>query len=406
MSERQQAANRRSFWRAHADVREKLGTASPSAPTPLLRNELIYSHPVSAGWALVPERAAVDAAGPSAEVVHGDGVTFAYGADALVVIVEAGDRTNSSSVHSANKLVLRSPLPSEAARWIGETKRSGQPLLGFVKMVDGCLALGELHQACLTYSGSDAYTGEQGLLTLAELTWRERLPPELLDKVRPTSTLPVPGIDWLEDVSQDPTRALRSFLTAWYADVPVPPATSQGAAVILPPPLLAFHDIAAGREDVLGRQDFIEPLDRVEYLEDEPLVVFAVENQGVWVAMIDPTDDDPVVWYDGGAERLRERERLSGFLLQFALNGAAITSPFIGSATVSPESLDRFVEDMVPVPLQPMRVPGDPTRHWVAPGLVAMAAGDERGIWLSVGSRQRSAMRPLRSRVNWGRFNG
>ncbi|WP_435122560.1 hypothetical protein [Micromonospora tulbaghiae] len=129
-------------------------------------------------------------------------------------------------------------------------------------------------------------------------------------------------------------------------------------------------------------------------------MVFAAGNQGVWVALIDPTDDDPVVWYDGGPERLRERERLSGFLLQFALNEAVNTSPFTGFATVTMEALDRFVVDLVPVPLQPMRVPGDPTRHWVAPGLVAMAADyGESGIWLSVGSRQRSALRPRSPRV-------
>ncbi|WP_328375534.1 hypothetical protein OHQ88_13320 [Micromonospora zamorensis] len=253
----------------------------------------------------------------------------------------------------------------------------------------------------------DPYTGEQGSLKFAELTWGERLPPGLLDKVRPTTTLPVPGIDWLDDVPQDLTRALRSFLTAWYVDVPALPATPQQAAMKLPAPLLAFHNIAASREVILGQQDFIEPLDGIEYLEDEPLVVFAAENQGVWVALIDPTDDDPVVWYDGGPERLRERERLSGFLLQFALNEAVSTSPFTGFATVTTEVLDRFVEDLVPVPLQPMRVPGDPTRHWVAPGLVAMAADyGESGIWLSVGSRQRSALGPLRSRLEWDQFNG
>ncbi|PZG11320.1 hypothetical protein C1I95_27330 [Micromonospora craterilacus] len=358
------------------------------------------------GWSVVPERVAVDAAGPDAEVVHGDGITLAYGADALVVIVDAGDRPHGNAVDNANTLMLREPLPSETTQWINSTNKS-KPLLGFVKMADGCLALGELYQATSTYRGMNPFTGEQGTLTSATLTWGDRFSPELLDKVRPTPTLPVPGIDWLDDVPQDLTRALRSFLTAWYADVPVPPAAPQRAAMKLPAPLLAFHDIVAGREELLGRQDFIEPLDEIEYAEDAPLVVFAAENQGVWVALIDPTDDDPIVWYDGGPQRLRERERLSGFLLQFALNEAVSTSPFGGFATVTPEVLDRFVEDLVPVPLQPMRVPGDPTRHWVAPGLVAMAAdyGDS-GIWLSVGSRQRSALRPLRTRLDWERFNG
>lgn len=358
-------------------------------------------------WSVVPERAAVDAAGPNAEVVHGDGLTLAYGADALVVIVDAGDRPHGNAVDNAYTLMLREPLPSEATEWMSAKNRSNQPLLGFVKMTDGCLALGELYQASSTYRGMNPYTGEQGELTLAKLTWGERLPADLLDTARPTPTLPVPGIDWLDNVPHNLTRATQSFLTAWYADVPVPAATGQLAPFRLPPALLAFHDVAAGREEILGRQDSITPLDRIEYLDDEPLVVFAAENQGVWRALIDPTDDDPIVWYEGGPQRLRERERLSGFLLQFALNEAASTSPFAGFASVTPELLDRFVADLVPVPLQSMRKPEDPTRHWVAPGLVAMATElGQSGIWLTVGSRQRSALRPLRSRLDWEQFNG
>ncbi|MEV0156090.1 hypothetical protein AB0H57_20495 [Micromonospora sp. NPDC050686] len=307
------------------------------------------------------------------------------------MIVDAGDRPHGNAVDNANTIVLREPLPREATQWMNSKNQSRQPLLGFVRTDDGCLALGELYQAESIYRGMNLYTGEQASLAFAKLTWAERLPPGLLDKVLPTPALPVPGIDWLDDVPRNLTGALRSFLTAWYADVPVPPAAPPHAAMRLPAPLLAFYDIAAGREEILGQQDFIKPLDRLEYLQDEPLVIFANENQGVWWALIDPTDDDPVVWYDGGPERLRERERLSGFLLQFALTEAVSTSPFTGFATVTAEVLDRFVEDLVPVPLQPMRVPGDPTRHWVAPGLVAMAADyGESGIWLSVGSRQRS----------------
>ncbi|WLS43338.1 hypothetical protein Q3V37_18185 [Micromonospora profundi] len=71
------------------------------------------------------------------------------------------------------------------------------------------------------------------------------------------------------------------------------------------------------------------------------------------------------------------------------------TSPFTGFATVTTEVLDRFVADLVPVLLQPMRVPGDPTRHWVAPGLVAEAVDyGKSGIWLSAGSRQPATLSP------------
>lgn len=56
----------------------------------------------------------MDAAGANVEVVHGDGVTFAYRADALVVIVGAGDRPHGNAVDDANTQVLREPLGDRA----------------------------------------------------------------------------------------------------------------------------------------------------------------------------------------------------------------------------------------------------------------------------------------------------
>ena len=100
----------------------------------------------------------------------------------------------------------------------------------------------QLNQASSIYRGLNPFTGEDGTLTFAELTWAERLPPELLDRVRPTPTLPLPGIDWLDDVPQDLSRAVRSFLTSWYADVPVPRASRPRAPMDLPPPLLDFYE--------------------------------------------------------------------------------------------------------------------------------------------------------------------
>ncbi|MER7443852.1 hypothetical protein [Micromonospora avicenniae] len=66
------------------------------------------------GWSVVSERAAVDAAGANVEVVHGDGVTFAYGAEALVVIVDAGDRPHGNAVDNANTLAA---VQVSAHRW-------------------------------------------------------------------------------------------------------------------------------------------------------------------------------------------------------------------------------------------------------------------------------------------------
>jgi hypothetical protein len=76
-----------------------------------------------------------------------------------------------------------------------------------------------------------------------ELNWDPRLPPELLDRVRPVADTPLPGVEWLAHLPNDPDAALRDFLTGWYAGLPAA-APFPAPAVPIPPALQAFYDLA------------------------------------------------------------------------------------------------------------------------------------------------------------------
>jgi len=134
-------------------------------------------------------------------------------------------------------------------------------------------------------------------------------------------------------------------------------------------------------------------------------VTFGAECAGVWRLLLDPTIDDPPVFYDhdwphydGRDDRwTRERERLSAFLLQFVLTDAAVASPFGGLAFVDAAQARRFTESMRLVPLQPTRWPTDSTHLYVAAGLVALVCQDDPE-WLQVyvGARRSGWARPVR----------
>jgi hypothetical protein len=121
-------------------------------------------------------------------------------------------------------------------------------------------------------------------------------------------------------------------------------------------------------------------------------------------------DPDPTVYYHGagGGQVVAERKSLSAYLLLFSLMEAAVTSTTTGHAVLDNRQLERFTRHLTPVPLQPLTVTADPTRLYVAPGLVALAAGlHGDGTHVFVGSRQRASLRATRDWATaWCTFNG
>jgi hypothetical protein len=164
----------------------------------------------------------------------------------------------------------------------------------------------------------------------------------------------LPGLDWLRHLPADPVTATREFVAAWYADVP-PGDLPTGPTRPVPPALRAFYEAAAGRPMIHEGQNRIHPADELRESPDGRLW-FAAENQGV----------------------------------------AALASPYGGWSTD-----DAPPHTLHPVPLRPMRVPADPTRLLVAPGVVGLAATTDDGTEVFLGSRWPSALRPFRD-AGWG----
>ncbi|BCJ48204.1 hypothetical protein GCM10010168_25640 [Actinoplanes ianthinogenes] len=357
---------------------------------------------------LVSEDEAFRRAGADAEVVDAGDVTYARGRDALVIIVAAGERPDGSQLASREDVTLRRPFPGPVTDWLGDHRR---PWLGFVRLSDGCLPLGRLREVCRYGGGTDlidngyfprdpaADTGLQGI----DLALEKRLPSRALDLARPAGDEPVPGVGWLLDVQHDRVAALREFLTGWYADVPEQEPDGIEPSMELPEPLRVFYELAARKPIIYGTQDTVRRPEELEYDDDFDGVPFADENQGVWTRVINFDLDDPPVYDDGEPDA----EPLSGFLLQFALIEAVMSAPYAGQAELTEAERDRFVEGLIPVPLAPARFPVDPTRIYVAPGLIALTFPSDEAFGLTVAGRRRSALREVREPgFAWANFTG
>ncbi|MEV4533878.1 hypothetical protein AB0J82_08600 [Asanoa sp. NPDC049518] len=199
---------------------------------------------------------------------------------------------------------------------------------------------------------------------------------------------------------------MHAFVAEWYADVP--PSSPFVMVAPLPRPLLEFYRAARGRQQVLGEQNRIFSPEEIYPSDDGPGIVIGSENQGVFRLRVDPSADDPSVWYlDPFDSPVAERVPLSGFLVRFLLC-EAVYGPYGGWASVRLGELGELLGQLEEVPLPPMRWPSDPTHHYVAPGVVVMVCdlgdGDAE---VYVGSRHRAALRPFRTPgFAWQAFNG
>ncbi|GAA4607996.1 hypothetical protein BJY16_006621 [Actinoplanes octamycinicus] len=371
---------------------------------------------------VVAEREAVRLAGPGARVAAVGPVTYVHGPAARVLIIQAGDRPGGSAVDGRENIELRTPFPAEIFEWLDSHEL---PLLGFVRLHDGCLAIGSLCEIRRVGAGVGQWgsqwaagsvaAGSAGSLRQVNLAMDESLPADVLDLIRPTLVQDLPGIEWLAEVPQDRAAALRGFLTGWYADVAATPTSNEPTSMRLPEPLADFYRLAAEKPVIYGVHNRIVTPGELQYSKGK--VTIATENQGVWAKLIDPSQDDPIVenrgcfgWSDpvtgDSAPPPGTIERLSQFLLQFALVEAVMSAPFVGHATISVTDLAHVTERMRMLPLPPANFPENPTRIYVAQGLVAIAFPDE-GLQFSVASRQRCALREWRNPgFEWDVFSG
>ena len=210
---------------------------------------------------------------------------------------------------------------------------------------------------------------------------------------------------WLDLLATNRIAAMREFLLGWYpGPAPVPPTPG------LPVALAELYAIAAGRPDVMGTQNGLYAPDELRTDPHEGLLVFAAENQGNFSWMIDPTEEDPVVWLvRQRAHPVAEREQLSGFLVQFCLLEALMSGPlnaFCWSEPLADPS--RVTAELQEVPLAPWHWPGDPTRFFVASDLVlCTCAHDDGHVDILAGARTPDALATLAGTgVPWDHYDG
>jgi hypothetical protein len=363
---------------------------------------------VSGVWVAVEEQDALAAAGAVSRVWRASPVTYALGPAALVMVIDAGDRPDGSAVYATDQVILRPPIPEDALAVLTGGPQ-GLPILGFARVPEGYLALGRLRVT--SHSSAWAAGTPQPRFQDCHVNIQDPLPFPALDRVRPVSSTPLPGVDWADLLPGDPIGALRGFLTAWFADVPAgTTAAPDGSSRGLPRALAALYETAAGRREPLGGFNRIFTPNQFQ-VADDGRVVFGIECEGVWKVMMDPAESDPAVVYDDlGAGPVAERERLAGFLMQFSVCDAAIGSPYGAWGFAHEEGLRQLVgaAGLRPIPLAPLRWPADPTHLYVGAGVAVAAARMEPDAFqIYAGARQRAALLPMRdASFEWEHFTG
>ncbi|MFJ6540242.1 hypothetical protein ACIQMP_06320 [Streptomyces sp. NPDC091385] len=356
---------------------------------------------------LVSEADALSVAGSGAVRYEMGPAVIAAGADATVVVVEAGDNPRVSGVQDAHEVLLsREPVPDLSPRFEFEDVL---PVHVFVRLNSGCFPLGTAR--CRGRSVSPA--GRDGVGLRLDVP----LAREVLDLVRPVpESGPVPDVNWVDLVETDPVRALEAFVVGWF-----PAEESEGAEsdelAALPPPLAAFHCLARLRP-ALHR--FHDPVLKVPERATGPLgdrLVFAVWNGAVMDWSIPwPLESsrsaDPPVWHTedpcDNPETFVEEEPLSRFLLQFTLAQAIGGAPFHASTSSMPTArFDALRGVLRPVPLSPFLPTYTAERFFVAPGLLAQVSGDEDEVSVFFGALHRGSLTPLLDHgFPWIQFDG
>ncbi|MEV4139342.1 hypothetical protein AB0J72_45165 [Dactylosporangium sp. NPDC049742] len=368
------------------------------------------SRPWPGGFDVIPESDVVALAGAEARIYRTLFVTYVLGPDAFIAIVEPGDRPDGTAVQDRQLLKLTGPFPDEVNTFLlQDLIHRGQPspatqtaLLGFVRVEDGCMPLGSI-----AHGGGGVYDPCEGRLLEYRLHLRHPLPFEALDRARPLlHPPPPPSTTWLDLLPDDPVGATRDFIAGWYTDVP-----PKGHVVVpksIPAALASFHTAAAGRDEVLGRQDHLFPPYRLHPGEDGWLE-FGAENQGGFVLAIDPATPDPAVFYRYWAdEPIADPHPLSVFLLLFAVYEASFTGPYRATADLTTEQALHLTSGLRKVPLRNRWFPPGDVEFHVGNGLVVQLAPNDDATWYTfTGARHRAHLEPLRHLdIVWSTFEG
>lgn len=352
----------------------------------------------------VPLDHARAAAGEGADAFPASGAEILLGPLSAVIIAPAVDDLTASGVWDGRTFRLVGPVPRLTSSRFHAYGSESRPIHLFVRLPEGGLYLGTLSHA------SSTWTRDPEVLRQGDLWLDSPLSRDVLDRVRPPAApSSLPGLDWLDHLPADPVEALRLFLRTWH---PAPAAEPEEPppAIPVPPALAEFYRLTRGRPHARGVQNFIRPPGELG-LRADGLLAFGHENQGYFEWVLDPGQDEPTVWtIDDYQERHPERERLTGFLLQFSLYEAAVDAPYRAWTGPLPTPVaEELTTRLRRVPLKTWMWPLYRISFYVAPGLIATVETDEEQeeCDISLGAAHRSVLRPLAGLdIDWTAFDG
>ncbi|MFJ3221782.1 hypothetical protein ACIPJS_00245 [Streptomyces sp. NPDC086783] len=345
--------------------------------------------------------------------------TVVIGDIGTVIIVEAGDALDTSSVWNAEEVRLLGPAPSRVRQrlvdqpWERGKADMGPPVHLTARVREGLMYLGT---GSVARAGTELRPGQtEHVLTDCVFRLDTPLNRTGLDRVRPPLPPPaLPGLEWLSNANGNRATALEQFITGWYPAMSKAPEgpSLQAPTLELPEGLRHFYDLARRHPASLGVQNRIIPASNL-WVDPNGLIVFGEENQGGFVWSLPLTPDgpeaDPTVWFRGYDEPpIAEQESLSGFLLQFALFEAAMGADYLAIPhEPTGQQVRLLTAGLRRVPLRPF-CPWYPTEFYVAPGLVLHVSGsaddDSFSVW--AGATHRSALAPLaEAPVEWNQFD-
>jgi hypothetical protein len=180
--------------------------------------------------------------------------------------------------------------------------------------------------------------------------------------------------------------AVGDFLAGWYG----PPTSVQTVAAGSEPTVLRTWRQSVSRwQRPIVVQNELVPSDRAQV--EDGLVVFYVENQGVWLWAYGEGDDPPV--YDRENEEGRTWQpsgvRLSAFLFQVTVVETIFgAGRGAGASDLSRTDFERVVAPLTAVDMTPWRWPGPEHRLWLGEGIAAFGGVNEiPGAEVTPGSR-------------------
>ena len=199
---------------------------------------------------------------------------------------------------------------------------------------------------------------------------------------------------------------LRSLVEFWYG--PISPNDGMSGDELsghrLPLPLRWWYERAGRRKNIMSGQNYLLAPARIGELSDglpEDLIVFYVENQGVYEWATNVDGEDPLILgrFRGGDEDwTNEGMPLSEFLIgAFAFE--ALGSAKYGAATawVPGDVLDRLSAGLPKLPLRPWHWPAFPSYFYGRNGGLMFACPNgewdgEQGYSVWIGSQVREAL--------------